>query len=135
MAGNGPLHGSPAPGGEADEEGSAVARKGTALGQTLAHQAVHDPGDVAGRDQERPGQLAGGHPFRAPVELGHDVEPRQGEVLGDAPSHLPQQQAVHPEEPDPDRDGHRAHTRAVASISTLASSSRRAFTSTSTMAG
>ncbi len=74
------------------------------------------------------------------MELHEHVELREGEVLRDAPAQLAQHEAVRLEEADPDGDGElavgfSAHKSATASISTLASSSRSAFTSTRAMAG
>ena len=110
------------------------------------------PVTLPGGDQELAGQLAGRHALAAAMELDEHVELGEGEALRRAPAQLAQHEAMGLEEAHPDRKGELAgvaaggrarrrggvesvHRRAVASISTLASSSRSDFTSTSAMAG
>ena len=78
------------------------------------------------------------------MELHEHVELGQGQAFGHAPPHLPQHEAVGLEQAHPHGDGERVvarsrpsryHRTATASISTLAPSSSRDFTSTRLIAG
>lgn len=118
--------------GEAEDGGAPIARVRGARDEPALLEAVNDPGDVPGGDEERPGERARRHALGVAQELGEDVELGDGQPRRDPRAHLAQHQAVALGEPNPEGGGEMVvpaghGSTAVASISTRAPGSRSAI--------
>src|SRR5262245_22475395 len=124
-------------GGQSQTRGPAIRLVRLAWHETIPLETFHDPGEVAGRDQQVPAQFDERHPLRPAMQLRHDIELRKREAGLNAAPRLGQNQVIRLDQPDPHaQTGALFHgSTAVASISTNARGSNSDFTSSTAMTG